>query len=253
MSRVRIVVTLIVVLALAWTCALAGDLNSKDLKKASREQNKGERALRSGDIEGARAAFEKALVSIADFPPALMGLGQIAMVEKRFADALAHFQSAEASYERFGPFLVDLQSRRYADSQRRMQDLQDEANNFQKNAGSAQAPLKLSQIQNQIQRLQSIQPPDSVEASEPPAEIDFNIGNAMFQLNQVEGAVTHWESCREKNPDFAMVYNNLALAYWRQGRLDEALASLARAEKLGFPVNPQFRADLEQAKTQQGS
>jgi hypothetical protein len=44
-----------------------------------------------------------------------------------------------------------------------------------------------------------------------------------------------------------MVHNNLALAYWKAGRLVDAKASLARAEELGFPVHPQFKADLHGA------
>ena len=44
---------------------------------------------------------------------------------------------------------------------------------------------------------------------------------------------------------FAPLQNNLAVAYWMQGRLDDAWSSLRRAEALGFKVNSSFRAELE--------
>ncbi len=81
----------------------------------------------------------------------------------------------------------------------------------------------------------------------PPGEFHFYVGNAMFQLGRVDGAVESWERCRDAKPRFAMVYNNLALAYWKQGRLDDAVAALDKAGELGFPVNPDFRADLTRA------
>lgn len=41
-----------------------------------------------------------------------------------------------------------------------------------------------------------------------------------------------------------MVHNNLAIAYHGMGRSAQAREHLARAEELGFPVNPQFKEEL---------
>ena len=54
-------------------------------------------------------------------------------------------------------------------------------------------------------------------------------------------------TCAAKSPKFSMVQNNLTVAYWKKGRFDDAKRALARAQELGFPVNPQFKTDLEQA------
>ena len=38
------------------------------------------------------------------------------------------------------------------------------------------------------------------------------------------GAIVEWETCTEKDPSFAPVYNNLAVAYWRAGRHGRSVA-----------------------------
>jgi len=76
------------------------------------------------------------------------------------------------------------------------------------------------------------------EAREAPGEVWFQIGNAQFRLGRLDEAIVSWETCAKKSPKFAQVHVNLAVAYWKQGRFDEARKALARATELGFPVNP---------------
>ena len=112
-------------------------------------------------------------------------------------------------------------------------------------AAGGMAAVDIAKMRNQQEQLRAIQPPDPESATVAPGEIFFYIGNARYQLGQREEAMKAWETCRERSPDFAMVYNNLALVYMQAGRLEEARSSLATAEELGFPVNPQFKQQLE--------
>jgi len=59
--------------------------------------------------------------------------------------------------------------------------------------------------------------------------------------------VQAWETCASKAEQFSFVQNNLAVGYWKLGRLEEAQSAMERAEGLGFRVDPAFRADLERS------
>jgi Flp pilus assembly protein TadD len=65
-----------------------------------------------------------------------------------------------------------------------------------------------------------------------------------MNLSRDEEALEAWETCVREDPSFSLVYNNLAVAYWKAGRLDEARAALTKAEELGVQVNPEFKAAL---------
>jgi tetratricopeptide (TPR) repeat protein len=220
----------------------------KEVKAASRHVQKGDRAMKSGDVDRAKESYAKGLKACPGFPGALIGLGHVAMAESRFEDALESYTSAKGAYKEYGEALFKIETKRYGDSQKEIGELRDSMQQLSATVGSnTQAELQLAQLNNTISRLQAVQPPDRAAMNQPPGELDFYIGNAKYRLNDLEGATAAWERCRDKQPEFPMVYNNLALAYWQAGRLDEARASLDKAEELGFPVNSQFRADLEKA------
>ena len=161
---------------------------------------------------------------------------------------MSHYQLARKGYAEIGAALLDIQSKRYNATADQISSLQDSINSLSSTPNpSPQLSLQISQLENAIAQLQAVQPPDRSNVGQPPAEIYFYIGNAQFRMGMLEDAVASWERCVELNPKYAMVYNNLALAYWQQNKLDEARASLATAEELGFPVNPQFKKDVQQA------
>lgn len=217
-----------------------------DLGKASRFTTKGNRALKAGDADKARENYEKALDASAAFPDAHLGLGMIAMHAGNFDDALQHYEAARDAYADYGDAMLEIETKRFSEAQKNILELQDSITALSSSTG-AQVARQIAQLQNRIAMLQAIQPPQPGESDGPPGEVYFYIGNALFQLQRIEEATDAWETCREKSPEFPMVYNNLALAYWQGGRLDEAETSLKKAEELGFPVNPQFKTDLAAA------
>ena len=89
----------------------------------------------------------------------------------------------------------------------------------------------------------------SKKASRRPADVLFFEGNALFNLKRTDEAIAVWENAAGRMREYAPIHNNLAVAYWTAGRLADAKASLMRAEKLGFKVNPRFKADLEKTGT----
>jgi tetratricopeptide (TPR) repeat protein len=99
-------------------------------------------------------------------------------------------------------------------------------------------------LQEKIRELRAMQYPDEAAAHKPPPEFYFHRGNALFRLGRAEEALASWERCVAEKPQFPLVYNNLAIIFMQQGRIDEALRSLSKAEELGVTVNPKLKADL---------
>lgn len=243
MQRTRGIRIAVACVVLAAAPGLAAD---RSLKGAQAECKKGEQALRSGDPAQAKQRFEKCRDAAPGYPAAELGLGHLAMAEKRFADALAFYQGAEAGYTKYGAELKDAETKRYAETQSQIASLRDSINQLNAPATTAgDSALQISKLQNAIQQLEAIQPPR--DDGGVPGEVYFYIGNAQFQLGKLDDAIRSWETCVERSDQFAMVHNNLALAYWKTGDLERAVTNLGLAEKEGFPVNPQFKTDLFRA------
>ncbi len=228
------------------TIAIAADVDSSSIKKASKLYDKGQRALAAGSVEEAREYFDQALERVPGFPEAEIGLGNIAMASGSFEQAYNHYMRAKDGYGDVGEAMLQVRMKRYTAARDQIRQIEDTMRELQSSNRATEgnpASMDLAKYDAQIRQLQAIEPPDPEETGAP-GEIYFYIGNAEFRLGRTNEAILSWEECRDKSPDFPMVYNNLALAYWRAGRIDEARASLIKAEELGFNVHPQFKKDL---------
>lgn len=236
-------------------CALlvflgAGLAETGNLDKASRQVDRGFAAMDDGNPARARSCFEKALQYVPPFPEAHVGLGHLAVREKDYEKALEEYQAARSGYRELADQLFDIDSRRYLESRQTLQELEQELLRLP-NAdvgGSDQArKWRAEDLKQQIRQIESLQPPVRDEMAEAPARVDFYVGNALCRLKRWDEAVEAYETSLGKLPEFAEAHHNIALAYWRAGRIEDAVASLDRAEELGFEINPRFRADLQRA------
>ncbi len=87
-------------------------------------------------------------------------------------------------------------------------------------------------------------------AFQPPAQVLLALGSAYFRNGDRDAAEAQWLAAIDANPKLGEAHNNIAVIYMQTGRFEQALQELTLAEKAGFKVNPQFKADLkERAKT----
>lgn len=240
----------------------ASDSQERELRRAIAEADRGTSALEKGNLKKARESFERALAAVPDFPQGHLGLGHLAMREKRFDDALKEFRAAEAGYEGMSSLTIQMAADRYARSRDELQRLRAQLSQLDGQVtqsqtrggdGSSTGPSEgqlereRSQLQARIQVLEGMQPPSSSTARETPAGVLFFEGNALFNLKRMPEAIAVWEAALKQDARLPLVENNLAVAYWMTGRLDDAHKAMERAEALGFKVNPNFRADLERS------
>jgi Flp pilus assembly protein TadD len=78
--------------------------------------------------------------------------------------------------------------------------------------------------------------------SDAKAQVEFGI--SMAQRGLWTEAIYRWERAAQLDPTYAAAFNNLAVAYEHEGKLDQAAEAYERALKLE-PNNPQVRQNFE--------
>lgn len=243
----RLSIVTLAVLLIGGTLLFAAPSNTD---RAAKLCDKGFKALESDDVTRAATSFEKALEMAPAFPDAHLGLGHVAMKDGRFEEALSQYEAARDGWTTMGDELFDRRMKQYHAGRQDIPKLQQEAGliiSGQIKMGDGDRRLRLKEIDDRIRYFETM-PPPTKEDAESPGEVDFHLGNALSRLKRWEEAVEAYESCIKKSPEFAQVHNNIALAYWRVGRIESALASLDKAEEMGLQVNPKFRADIEKSR-----
>ena len=79
----------------------------------------------------------------------------------------------------------------------------------------------------------------------PPAFVLLAMGSAHFRNGDREAAAAEWLAAVEANPKLGEAHNNLAVIYMSSGKKAEAENAVKLAEKAGFKVNPQLKADIK--------
>lgn len=229
---------------------LAAVPDSAAVRQASTLCRRGEAAAVQGDAAKAEKLFQRALEVFPDFPDARLGLGHLAMAERRYADALVSYRGAREGFASLGEALAELRATRYRDAQQELQDVQAQIADLARSTAwdlsgttGFEHMDESAKLQDRLRMLQAIPVPTEFPA-EPPADVHFHEGVALFRLERYQDAETAWRTCARLNPQFGAVHQNLAVLAWKAGRLEEAEAELDRAEALGFAVDPKMRADL---------
>jgi tetratricopeptide (TPR) repeat protein len=253
-------IMLLAPLVAAFQPTLAGDPSAEDLQRAGRYTNRGTKALTAGNLRKARGNFLDAVKIVPMYPDALTGLGHVAMREREFEAALFSFEQAKYGYSQIGSALFEIRMDRYTQAQEKLLELRHVLAALERriggngnNGGKGTYPLsgEVMRVQQTIQRMEAVQPPNASDSARPPGEISFFIGNALMNLNRIDEAVAAWRACARETPSFALVYNNLAVASWIRGEISKAWSYAQRAEELGFRGNPTFRESLEQQLAEQ--
>lgn len=237
------------ILALALMAGISSPLASLTLPGVQRASGyciTAEKAMRAGNFKKARLSLQKALQIVPTFPAAHMGMGHLALSEKRYQDALVEYQQARDQFSEVSGALFALHVQDYTDSRYEIVALQDEIRNQQK---LAPVFFRLNRLEAAVERLQRMDPPSRSVPGQPPAEIYFYLGNVLFHLDRVPEAVSSWETCLGLNRQFPLAYQNLAVGYWRMGKIDEARNTIAAAQKLGIRVDPGLKVNLDERAT----
>jgi len=165
------------------------ELSPRRVDQAARLVASGTRALNNGNVRKAVEQFDRALAIVPEFPDAHMALGHVAIAEKRFADALTSYERARGGYEAMGDALFRLRLERYHEAGDQVRRLQTRRNEVQERLllnrdPSGALEIQLQRVDQDIARLEAIEPPTEEDSDQVPSEVDFYVGNALMNLER---------------------------------------------------------------------
>ena len=186
----------------------------KTAKDASIEEllRKGTAFYDAGEINKAIGAFRKILEIDSKEPEAHYNLGNAYADKEMFSDAIIMYKKAVENNPKFVDAYLNL-SALYLDM-----DLIDEAISLCRQAINSN-------------------PNDSF--------LCFYLGEAYAMNLQYKEAITEYEKAMSINPMDPETQYRLAESYYEIDKFGMALEHAAKAEELGYPINPEFISDLK--------
>ena len=233
-----------------WVLAIAlgvgAHAQQADREVALQQLRAGQQALQAERFDEAERAFKAAIELDSRLELAHYGLGQTFMATRRYAEAVLAFSRCQ---EAFRANDADRLANN-VDADRRLEDqirsLRDERRMLESGRlQTANLTTKLSQIDSEISQLEGLRRRGRTAASATPPYIQVALGSAHFRTGSFEQAEQQWRAALDAQPKLGEVHNNLAVLYMVTNRLDLADQEIALAEKNGFNVSPQLKADLK--------
>ena len=203
----------------------------------------GQGFMSSERFDRAAEAFSAAVAKDSLLTVAYYSLGQAYMNLQRFPSAIKVYKDCIEAMRA----LHDLQQTNQFDADKQRDDQIRELRDVLQAAKGARAPTILA-LEQQLRDLQNLRTKITGPFN-PPAEVLLALGSAHFRNGDADEAEASWKGAIEANPKLGEAHNNLAVIYMQTDRLDAADEELKQAEKAGFRVNPQFKADLKQKRS----
>jgi tetratricopeptide (TPR) repeat protein len=224
-------------------------LDDRQRREAVDHFKAGMQALTAERFDVAESEFRQATRLDPLYDAAFYGLGQVYMATKRYEDALQAYLRAREAFKT--ATAADLLDRVAAD--RRLKDqiqaIRDYVSLYERQASTTRSPTVAAVIdryRDQIRQMESRLSRNNSGAPSPvPAGFSLAIGSAYFRLNQLPEAEREYLAAIEVNRSFGEAFNNLAVVYLVTGRVREAREAVESAERAGFRVNPQLKADIK--------
>lgn len=192
-------------------------------------------------------AFARAIDLEPRFTLAYYGLGRARMGQKAFPAAVTALTRCREL------FLSDLGTRaadQLAASHRRQDQilqLREALRERQAGPQTSGNQTIVRQLQDQLWDLETLNRTSLELQLRPPAFVSLSLGSAHFRAGQLAEAEAAYLDALNANPKMGEAHNNLAVVYLLTGRVAEADKAVARAERHGYPVSPQFKRDLKLA------
>ena len=243
------VVTLMLVAASA-SAQQAGRPIDPNLTRAREHYSAGWEYMRSEAFERAAAEFQLAT----DFNPKLSmawyGLGRAHMALRKYQQALLNLKECYALFEaESGTKFNDQMA---ADRARRdhLLELQDIRNSYTKGPQTNHSRDMLRLVENQIATTSNnIDRGLNIEFGEPvPAFVTLSLGSAYFRTERFAEAEKAYRAALRVDDRLGAAHNNLAVIYLMQERLEEAQEHIAAAERVGFFVDPDLKAQVSRVR-----
>lgn len=195
----------------------------------------------------AAKAFQQAVDIDREYESAYYGLGLASMRLKKYSEAIAAYLRCRDLYrEQTGKHFSNQQeARRYR--QDRLMEIDEIIRQYQSGPQTASSQDRLRQlnqqrrdIQEYVNRGNNVTVENSV-----PSFVSLALGSAYFRTAQWAEAEREYKAAIAADPRSGEAFNNLAVLYLQTGRPKEADEALRAAEKAGFKVHPELKAEIK--------
>jgi tetratricopeptide (TPR) repeat protein len=238
----------LIVAAIVYTGITPSAYAAQSLDEAARRESlvyfrEGQELMAAEQFGRAAEQFVKAIDRNPLFALAHYQLGQANMNMQRFSSAITAYKDCiEAERQLFSL----KQTNRFEVEKHRDDEIRELKSII--DTGKGRAPTMLG-LEQRLRDLESQRHQTGGTFQAPPQAL-LALGSAYFRNGDRDAAEAQWRAAIEANPKLGEAHNNIAVIYMQTGRVEQALQELSLAEKAGFKVNPQFKADLkERAKT----
>jgi Tfp pilus assembly protein PilF len=177
------------------------------------------------------------------------GLGQSYMAQKRYASAVRAFLGCRDAYLKI--FALRQKDALLADrrTDEEVRELRDAIAMVRAGRVKGWGEARLWQLENRVEELERLRI-TNVGRPQTPAELALALGSAYFRNGQAEDAEREWKAAVAVNSKMGEAHNNLAVLYMMRGRKKEAEDAIKAAERSGFRVNPNLKADVRNMSEQ---
>src|SRR4029453_536939 len=205
-----------------------------DAQQAVKHYRAGKDALTHEQFEQAEQEFRHAIKLDPLLVAAHHGLGQTMMATKQYREAVDAFLAAREAFNQ-GQALAasnEMANERRLDEQiRALQD--DVAIARRQSSGASASSIQAAILRNedQIKTLQSLRKRGSDGVLPTPHWLSFALGSAYFRAGDLAKAETEYRAALQEKPDLGEGHLSLAVVCMLTGRLGEAEAEVALADK----------------------
>jgi tetratricopeptide (TPR) repeat protein len=211
-----------------------------DRRRAIEHYWAGQQWLASERWERAATEFRAALKLHPLLTDAHYGLGQAYMGGQRYTSAALAFQECLTAART----VHDLRDKARIRADREILDEVDEIRDTVRRRGETLRGRQLQQhIATRLRQRSSLGLP-----FEPPAPVLLALGSAHFRNGDRTRAEYYWREATRIDDGLGEAWNNLAVVLAATARRDEAVLAVNHAERAGFRVNPQLKAEIEARK-----
>jgi tetratricopeptide (TPR) repeat protein len=206
--------------------------------------------MRSEAFERAAAEFQLAT----DFEPkmamAWYGLGRAHMALRKYQQALLNLEQCRDLFtaqvsRRFNSKMAADRARRD-----RVLELEDLRRQYLKGPQTTQSRDMLRLVENEIRfSNDAIQREIAVEFDTPvPAFVSLSLGSAYFRKERFDEAERAYKAAIRSDGSSGAAHNNLAVIYLIRGQYTDADEHLRDAERAGFFVDPELKAQVSHGR-----
>ena len=250
----RLILALTLGLSLTSSVGSAQQPGSSGRSRAMVPYKLGFENMRAEKWAEAAKSFQDAIEIDPEFDLAWYMLGRVRMNQRQFAQAVQAFTTTrDLSLAIAGRQFTNAQDRQ-RDRRDRIVQMDEILRSYRSGPQNMQTQDAIRQIEERKRQLQeNINQGNDINVDTTvPAYVSLSLGSAHYRTGNRSEAEKYYKETIATDPKAGEAHNNLAVVYLETGRATEAEREIEAAEKAGFKVHPQLKADIQAAKKKTG-